>query len=135
LTKDCIIDNMASNQFKNGSHHISFKLAISGIWYTFTSQPNMRIIAIFAFLALLSSFLLKIAYFEYLIVVWTIFIVCVAEMINTSIESVTDLITKEWSTQAKIAKDVSSGMVLLTVIGAFIVGLMVFLPKVILLLM
>ena len=95
----------------------------------------MRIIAIFAFLALLSSFLLKIAYFEYLIVVWTIFIVCVAEMINTSIESVTDLITKEWSTQAKIAKDVSSGMVLLTVIGAFIVGLMVFLPKVILLLM
>lgn len=53
-------------------------------------------------------------------------------MINTSIESITDLVTKEWHTDAKIAKDVSSGMVLMAVIGAAIVGLIIFIPKFIL---
>jgi undecaprenol kinase len=49
-------------------------------------------------------------------------------MINTAIEMMVDLITKEHREEAKIAKDVASGMVLITVSGAVIVGLLIFLP-------
>lgn len=87
----------------------------------------------FALITLLFSFYLHISQIELLIIIWTIFLVFVAEMINTSIESVTDLVTKEWHTDAKIAKDVSSGMVLLTVMGAAIIGFFIFIPKIILL--
>ena len=54
--------------------------------------------------------------------------VFVAEMVNTSIEAMVDLITTEWREDAKIAKDVSSGMVLMAVIGSIIVGALIFLP-------
>jgi diacylglycerol kinase len=53
----------------------------------------------------------------------------VAEMINTSIEAMTDLITTEYRQRAKIAKDVSAGMVLTTAIASLIVALLIFMPK------
>ncbi len=121
---------MANHKFKNRTHHISFKLAFRGLFYAFSSQPNFLIIGLFAFLALILSLVLEINFLEFIIVIWTIFIVFMAEMINTSLESITDLITKEWREDAKIAKDVSSGMVLLTVIGAALVGLIIFLPRI-----
>ena len=52
----------------------------------------------------------------------------IAEMINTSIESMTDLITSEWRQKAKRAKDVSAGMMLITAFGAVIVAYMIFFP-------
>lgn len=53
-----------------------------------------------------------------------------AEMINTSIEAMTDLITTEYRQQAKIAKDVSAGMMLLIAIGTVILALIIFLPRI-----
>jgi diacylglycerol kinase len=51
------------------------------------------------------------------------------EMVNTAIESMTDLIKKEYSLEAKIAKDVAAGMMLLTAIGALFVAGFIFIPK------
>lgn len=118
-----------NHQYKNHAHHISLRLAISGLLYSFKTQPNFLIMALFSVAALILSFTLNLSLTEKTIVVWTIIIVFIAEMINTSIESITDLVTQEWHEEAKIAKDVSSGMVLMAVIGGAVVGLMVFLPK------
>lgn len=63
-----------------------------------------------------------------IIIVFTIILGLTAEMINTSLESMTDLITKEWHQEAKIAKDVSAGMMLVVSFGAVIVALLIFLP-------
>jgi len=52
------------------------------------------------------------------------------EMINTAIEEVVDLVTKDYREEAKYAKDVSAGMVLIVAIGSFVVGLYIFLPHV-----
>jgi diacylglycerol kinase (ATP) len=49
-------------------------------------------------------------------------------MINTALESMTDLITKEWRQEAKIAKDVSAGMMLTIAIGAVSIALYIFMP-------
>lgn len=63
-----------------------------------------------------------------LIIIFTIILGLSAEMINTSLESMTDLITREWRQEAKIAKDVSAGMMLVVSIGAVIIAVIIFLP-------
>lgn len=111
-------------------HHVSFKNAFNGISWAFSSQPNFKIHLILSLLAILSGIILRISFIEFTIIILTIVLGLSAEMINTSIESMTDLITQKWHQEAKIAKDVSAGMMLLTAIGAFIVAVVIFLPKI-----
>lgn len=110
-------------------HHISFKNAFSGLIWAFTTQPNFRIHLFLASLAILLGVILRITYIEMVIIVLTIIIGLGVEMVNTSIESMTDLITTEYRQNAKIAKDVSAGMMLFTAIGAIIVACLIFLPR------
>lgn len=107
---------------------VSFKHAISGIIWTLKNQQNFRIHLVISLAVLCLSFFLKVSKTETLLLVFAIVIGLTSEMINTAVEEVTNLITIKWAKQAKIAKDVSAGMMLLTAIGAAIVGLSIFLP-------
>ena len=109
------------------SHHISFKAAFDGLKYALFTQPNFRIHLVATALALSLAWLFKISQSELLILLFTITLV--AEMINTSIEAMTDLLSPTHHPQAKIAKDVAAGMVLLTASLSIIIGLAIFLPK------
>lgn len=112
-------------------HHISFKNAFAGFLYAITSQPNFRVHFLLGFLAVLLGFFLKVSYLEMTILVLAIIFGLAIEMANTAIESVTDLVSEEWRESAKIAKDVSAGMMLLTAIGATLVALLILGPKLI----
>lgn len=112
-------------------HHISFKNAFAGLKYAFTSQPNFKIHFSLSLLAILAGFWLGVSFFEMTILVLTIVFGLAVEMVNTAIESVTDLVTDQWHQEAKIAKDVSAGMMLLTAIGATLVALLILGPKII----
>jgi hypothetical protein len=59
----------------------------------------------------------------------TITLVLAAEGVNTAVEAVVDLVTPGFHPLAKIAKDVAAGTVLLTAIGAVVVGVIIFLPR------
>lgn len=107
---------------------VSFKHAISGIIWTLKNQQNFRVHLIISLTVLFLSFFLKVSKTETLLLVLVIILGLTAEMINTAIEEMTNLITIKWAKQAKIAKDISAGMMLLTAIGAAIVGLSIFLP-------
>ena len=111
-------------------HHISFKNALNGIIWAFTMQPNFRVHMILTILALIFGFWLKVSYIEMTILTLTIVFGLGCEMINTSIEAMTDLITTEYKLQAKIAKDVSAGMMLLVSIGTVIVACLIFIPRI-----
>lgn len=111
-------------------HGVSFRLAFEGIKYALKSQINFKIHGLIALIVLFLGWLEKITYFEWIAIIISIIIVLSAEMTNTAIESMTDLITEEYKKQAKIAKDVSAGMVLTTAIGAAIVGFIIFAPKI-----
>ncbi|OGG26765.1 hypothetical protein A2960_01165 [Candidatus Gottesmanbacteria bacterium RIFCSPLOWO2_01_FULL_39_12b] len=111
-------------------HHISFKNALSGLKWAFTTQPNFRVHFSLAFLAVLLAFILSVSYLEMTILILTIAFCLGIEMVNTSIEAMTDLITTKWASQAKIAKDVAAGMMLLTAFGSVIVAMFIFLPKI-----
>lgn len=111
-------------------HHISFKNALNGIIWAFTTQPNFRVHMILTILALIFGFWLRVSYVEMTILTLTIVFGLGCEMINTSIEAMTDLITTEYKLQAKIAKDVSAGMMLLVSIGTVIVACLIFIPRI-----
>jgi diacylglycerol kinase (ATP) len=110
------------------THHISFKYAFDGIVYCFRSQPNFRIHTLATILVLLTSWFLRVNHTELIVLLFTIMLVLVAEMLNTAVEAMTDLITEERHRQAKIAKDVAAGMVLMSAILAVIIGAVIFIP-------
>jgi len=109
-------------------HHISFQHAIEGILWAVKTQPNFIVHLIISLCVLLAASFFRISAIETTILVFTILLGLMAEMINTALESMTDLITTEWKTQAKVAKDVSAGMMLLVATGAVIIAGLIFIP-------
>ncbi|OGY17523.1 MAG: hypothetical protein A2784_05175 [Candidatus Chisholmbacteria bacterium RIFCSPHIGHO2_01_FULL_48_12] len=110
------------------SHRISFKVAFSGLKYAFLTQPNFRVHSLIAALVLTTAVILKLSRLEWLVLLVAVTLVLIAEMINTSLEAATDLLAPEYQSQAKIAKDVAAGMVLLAAIFSVIIGLVIFIP-------
>lgn len=107
----------------------SFVYAFAGIkdFFRFEPQAVMHLLAAFA--VLLAGFYFKIDYKEWIAVVFAIGLVVVAEMLNTAIEKLTDMVTPEINPKAKVVKDLAAGAVLVASIAAAVVGLIVFLPK------
>ncbi len=112
-------------------HTISFKHAFDGLLYTLKTQPNFQVHVVFALIAISLGFVLKITNSEWAVILFVIGLVLVSEMVNTSIESVVDLLTDKYHLSAKIAKDVSAGMVLVTAGIAVITGALIFVPHII----
>ncbi len=110
---------------------ISFRYALSGIKYTYINSRNFQIQVLFASLSIIFGSILKFDKSDYLILLCTIFSVLILEILNTSIESLVDLVVKKkFSNLAKISKDCSAGAVLLASINSVIIGLNLFLPKI-----
>ncbi len=110
-------------------HTVSFRHALDGVIYTFRTQPNFQVHTFFATLAVAAGFFFRITSAEWAVIVFIIGLVLVAEMINTSIEAVVDLHTEKFHELARISKDVSAGMVLITATMAVITGFLIFLPR------
>ena len=109
----------------------SFRYALSGIKYTFKYSRNFKIQLFFACFSLILGYILQLDARDYLILLVTIFSVLILEILNTSIESLVDLvIKKKFSNLAKISKDCSAGAVLLASINSVIIGLYLFIPKI-----
>ena len=109
----------------------SFKYAFSGISYVLKTSRNFKIQLIFAVTSLMIGFLLQISLSNYVILIATIMSVLILEILNTSIESIVDLLVKkEFSSLAKISKDTSAGAVLLASINSVIIAVSIFFPKI-----
>ena len=94
----------------------------------------MKIHVSVAILVVIMAFLLKISMIEWIILVLLIGLVLAAEVINTTIENLVDMYTKEYNEKAKVVKDTAAGTVLILAITAAIIGLMILVPKIILVL-
>ena len=112
----------------------SVKNCLDGIGYVTKSEKNFKREIALGIIALILSYILKIDKIEFIIVLTMICLVLTAEIINTAIERTVDLVTKEYHELARIAKDVSAGSVLVTSIFALIIGIIIFIPKIITLL-
>lgn len=112
----------------------SVKNCLDGISYVTKNEKNFKREIAFGIIALILSYILKIDKIEFIIVLTMICLVLTAEIINTAIERTVDLVTKEYHELARIAKDVSAGSVLVTSIFSLIIGIIIFIPKIITLL-
>jgi len=108
------------------NHLDSFRYAVEGIVHVFRTQRHMRFHFFTVVLVLLIGLLLKLERAEMALLVMVVSGVLVAEMINTAVESVVDMITQAYHPLAKLAKDIAAGAVLITSISAVIVGLILF---------
>lgn len=103
--------------------------AVDGIEYTANHERNFKIEIIFAILVSIMGFLLKVSVVEWCILVLTISMVLALELINTAIERSIDLVTKDYKELAKIAKDTAAGAVFVMSMFSVIIGILIFLPK------
>lgn len=115
---------------KNHSFLHSVGFALNGIKIATRYNRNIRIHFLLAAVALVAGLVFGLDLSEFAIISMIILLVISAEMINTAIEEVIDLVTKDYRQEAKYAKDVSAGMVLLVSIGSILVGLLIFTPHV-----
>jgi len=108
----------------------SFGYAWEGTTEAFKNEPNFKIHLVFAALAITAGFVLKISSQEWTTLILTVSAVITLELINTAIEALVDITSPKISRLAKTAKDVSAAAVFATSLGALIIGLIIFLPKI-----
>lgn len=108
---------------------LSFKYAFNGIFLTFKKGANFRIQSSLGVLAVILGFVLHISPLEWAIIVLLIGIVLSAEIFNTMLEEVAgDLPDDKVRGETK---DMSAGFVLILAIASLVIGLIIFLPKII----
>ncbi len=108
----------------------SLSYAIAGIVYVLKTQRNMRVHFTVAIAVLFFSSFFNLSNFELLAVFFAIVLVILSEMVNTAIESTVDILTEEYNSKAKIAKNVAAGAVLIAALNSVVIGLVVFLNKI-----
>lgn len=118
------------NKWKNPNFFQSLKNAVNGLVYIIKNGKNIKIQLVFAVLAIIAAIVLKITKIESFILILTIFFVLVSEFINTAIENLCDLYTTEYNEKIKIIKDIGAGAVTLSAIASICVGLIMFLPRI-----
>jgi diacylglycerol kinase (ATP) len=108
----------------------SFVYAFEGVMFfiRFEAQALIHLIAIVAVIG--AGYWFNISLTEWIAVIFAIGIVVSAEMLNTAIEKLTDMVSPQINEQAKIVKDLAAGAVLIASLTAFIIGLIIFLPKI-----
>ena len=115
---------------KKVSFNKSVGFALAGIKASF-GERNMRVHSLLAILVILAGLFFSISKIEWLFVLLCIAGMFSLEMLNTAIEKTVDLVTQEYHPLAKVAKDLAAGAVLVYTVYSIIVGMIVFLPKVI----
>src|SRR5687768_15269316 len=103
--------------------------ALSGIRLMLRSQHNAWVHAAVTIAVLAASVVLGLARIEWCAIVIAIASVWTAEALNTAFEFLCDVASPEFHPAVKNAKDVAAGAVLITAVGAAVVGVLVLGPK------
>ena len=120
---------MKKEGFSLKKRMLSFKYAIQGLGYLFKNEHNAQIHLFVTFCVLAAGTLLRVSPKEWIALVFAISIVLVSEALNTAIEALADAVSPDYHHLIKRAKDLAAGGVLITAVAAVIVGLIVFVPK------
>ncbi|GFO70789.1 diacylglycerol kinase [Geomonas limicola] len=103
----------------------SVNCAIEGILYTVRTQKHMRRHFAAALVVMTAALLVRVTPMEFMLIALAISFVLFAELLNTAIEVVVDMISPEFHPMAKVAKDVAAGAVLVAAFGTAILGYLV----------
>lgn len=111
---------------KNRSLFNSFKSAFRGLIIAYVSQRNFRIQVSFAILVLYFGIKFRVGTLNMIILLFTILLVLSFELINTSIEFLSDKIESKYDQLIRNSKDIVAGMVLIASLVSVIIGFIIF---------
>ena len=121
---------MKQSKFSFHKRLKSFTYAINGLRILIREEHNARIHVVAGILAVVAGFVLDISKVEWLAIILSIGFVLAMELVNSAIENIADFVSPERHETIKKIKDLAAGSVLVSTLTALIVGLMVFVPKV-----
>jgi diacylglycerol kinase len=120
---------MNTNKFSLKSRFGSLRFALNGLLSLLENEHNSRIHLIAAMAAIIMGIIMKLDHYEWSLLVIVIGIVFLTELLNSSLESLADLIDPEWNQLIMKAKDYGASAVLISAIVAILVGGLIFIPK------
>jgi diacylglycerol kinase (ATP) len=106
----------------------SVNFAIEGILQAAKTQRHLRYHFISAAAVLILSYILGVSRMEFLIIAISVIAVLLAEMFNTAIETMVDILSPEYSEKARIVKDIAAGAVFITAFGVAVIGYIILSP-------
>jgi diacylglycerol kinase (ATP) len=104
-----------------------FANALAGVVHAFKTQRHMRFHLYVVVLVVLLGFFMNLRVREIMVLMFMISLVLVAEMFNSALEAVVDLVKPSFDPKAKFAKDMAAGAVLITSLTAVVVALLLYL--------
>ena len=107
----------------------SFRYAFQGIRQLFRSEPNALIHLIATIIVIATGFYFDLSSAEWLWIVLAIALVFTAELFNSALEYLSDVVSPGYNEKIKHAKDLAAGAVLVTSIFAVVVAILIFYPK------
>lgn len=108
----------------------TFKFALEGIRVSILNEKNIRFHLVFSVIVIVLAIIFNLTQTEWLFILIAIAGMIVVEMINTAIERVVDLVTDQYHPLAGQAKDIAAGAVLIYAILSVIIGMIIFIPKI-----
>ena len=108
----------------------SFGHAFRGVWMALRSELHLQFHAVATVVVIGLGFYFELTATEWMMVALAVGTVWTAELVNTAIEALTDLVSPDYHPLAGKAKDVAAGAVLIAAIAAMIIGLLIFGPRV-----
>jgi undecaprenol kinase/diacylglycerol kinase (ATP) len=112
----------------------SFKYAFNGLKVLFQEEHNSRIHLLATVCVVIAGYAFRISQYEWIAIIFAIGLVLTVEIINTTIEDIADFVSPEKHEKIKRIKDLAAAAVLVSAVTALIIGLIIFLPKILTLL-
>ena len=123
---------MSEQKFSVRSRIRSFRFAIAGLRSVWAEEHNARVHLAAAILVVAAGFWFDVSSTEWMSLVFAIGFVITTEIVNTALEKLADVVEPNIDPRIKLVKDLSAAAVLMSVITAVVIGLIVFLPKLLL---
>ncbi len=108
----------------------SFGFAIKGLRQTFKSELNFKFHLFAAALVMSLGWYFEISLSEWIALTICIGVVLAAELANTAMEILVDLVSPEFNAKAGLVKDIAAAAVLVVALMSLVVGLIIFVPKI-----
>lgn len=109
----------------------SFNHAIEGLLSTTRVEKNLQIHFTAMIFVIILGFIVRLSVFEWIICIILFSLVISAEIFNTTVEKTLDYINEDYDKNIKFIKDASAGAVLVMAIASGVIGLIIFIPKLI----
>lgn len=122
---------MKQEKFSIAKRIKSFTYAFNGLRVLFREEHNARIHLFAAVCVVAAGVLLGISPLEWVAVVFAVGLVFGGEIFNSAIEDLSDVVCPEHDERIKKVKDLSAAAVLVTAITALVIGLIVFVPRIV----